>query len=165
MVIGFWSTQDEYGCFSNWFRANIVIDGKTFSCCEQYMMYEKAKLFKDEETANKIDSFALGPREIKALGRQVKNFDPIIWDKVKETIVGTAVLAKFIQYPDLWKKLDSTGDNTIVEASPYDTIWGIGLSTSAAIQDEANWRGTNLLGKITIPKESFNRYYKEIKND
>ena len=71
MVIGFWKRNDEYGCCSNWYPASITIDGKTFSCCEQYMMYQKAILFNDHEIADKIINTTT-PKDIKALGRQLK---------------------------------------------------------------------------------------------
>ena len=150
MVIGFWKRNDEYGCCSNWYPASITINGITFSCCEQYMMYQKAILFDDHEIADKIINTTI-PKDIKALGRQVKNFDPAIWDKHKEMVVGTAVMAKFIQHPDLYKKLQESGDAIMCEAAPNDNIWGIGMAAdNPKMQNPEEWQGTNLLGKIVM---------------
>ena len=114
------------------------------------MMYQKAILFNDYEIADKIINITT-PKDIKALGRQVKNFDPVIWDKHKEMIVGTAVMAKFIQHPDLYKKLQESGDAIMCEAAPNDNIWGIGMAAdNSKMQNPEEWQGTNLLGKIVM---------------
>ena len=91
------------------------------------------------------------PYKIKALGRLVKNFNQEIWDKHKEDIVFNGNLLKFSQNKKLCKQLLATGDKEIVEASPTDTIWGIGLAeTDPDIYDKSKWRGTNLLGKAIM---------------
>ncbi|MCQ2554273.1 MAG: NADAR family protein [Clostridia bacterium] len=150
MVIGFWKRNDKYGFCSNWYPAEIKLEDKTFTCCEQYMMYKKAELFKNADIAEQI-VLTKDPAKIKALGRKVKNFDASIWNANKENIVGTAVMAKFIQHPDLFKKLDASGDNILAESSPSDTIWGIGLAnTDPDMQNPKMWKGTNLLGQIVM---------------
>lgn len=42
-----------------------------------------------------------------------------------------------------------TGDRLLVEASPYDKIWGVGYSAANAAANEGNW-GENLLGKALM---------------
>jgi ribA/ribD-fused uncharacterized protein len=87
------------------------------------------------------------PRTIKNLGRQVKNFDEKIWESYREMIVYNGNLCKFTQSPNLKGVLLETADSIIAEASPYDCIWGIGLSeTDPAAKNQAKWRGLNLLG-------------------
>ena len=115
---------------------------------EQYMMYEKALLFQDQEAAEKIlqtDNVA----DIKALGRSVQHFDDKIWIKVREEIVYKGVREKFRQNPELAENLEKTGEEIIAECAVKDRIWGIGLS----MKDENRhctdrWRGQNLLGEI-----------------
>ena len=117
---------------------------------EQYMMYEKALLFQDQEAAEKIlqtDNVA----DIKALGRSVQHFDDKIWIKVREEIVYKGVCEKFRQNPELAENLEKTGEEIISECAVKDRIWGIGLS----MKDENRhcidrWRGQNLLGKILM---------------
>jgi len=138
----------EASPFSQWYRSTFTSDGLTFHCAEQYMMHGKAKLFGDEEIAREILA-ADHPRKHKALGRKVRNFDDRVWKQEREGIVMAGNRAKFTQDPALRAQLLATAGTTLVEASPYDRIWGIGLSASdPRAQDPSQWRGQNLLGKI-----------------
>lgn len=138
------------GIFSQFFPCTFTEMGVTYNSAEQYMMAQKALLFDDIQTYDKIMSLA-NPYKIKALGRLVKNFNQEIWDKHKEDIVFNGNLLKFSQNKKLCKQLLATGDKEIVEASPTDTIWGIGLAeTDPDIYDKSKWRGTNLLGKAIM---------------
>lgn len=149
-MICFHNPDEENGYLSNWYLSEFIIDDITFSSMEQYMMYEKAILFHDQETAEKIlqtDNVA----EIKALGRTVQNFDDTAWVKSREEIVYKGVLEKFRQNPELRKRLERTGEEVIAECAVKDRIWGIGLS----MKDEdrfcvERWKGQNLLGKILM---------------
>lgn len=138
------------GIFSQFFPCTFTERGVTYNSAEQYMMAQKALLFDDIKTYDKIMSLS-NPSKIKALGRLVKNFNQEIWDKHKEYIVFNGNLLKFSQNKKLCKQLLATGDKEIVEASPTDTIWGIGLAeTDPDIYDKSKWRGTNLLGKAIM---------------
>ena len=149
-MIGFWKVQQPYGQFSNWWLCNIIYDNKTFCSSEQVFMYMKAKLFKDDEVAEKILQ-TTNQKTIKALGREVKNFDQLIWDNFKYSLMYNANELKFSQNPDLKMLLLSTGNEQICEASPLDRIWGIGLSTATLdYRDPTKWRGQNLLGQVLI---------------
>ena len=90
------------------------------------MMAEKARIMVDEDTRMKILQ-AENPKDIKALGRLVKNFDPKKWDENKVSVVTYGNYHKFCQNEELKAFLRSTENKVLVEASPYDTIWGIGL--------------------------------------
>lgn len=134
------------GIYSQWYRAPFSINGIKFNSCEQYMMYEKAMLFGDEEIANKILESET-PAEQKALGKLVKGFDRKIWDMNCLSIVCDGNLAKFSQNPELKEELLATGDRVIVEASPVDFIWGIQRDEDYdGNEDPGQWRGLNLLG-------------------
>ncbi|KAH0792233.1 NADAR family protein [Histomonas meleagridis] len=147
----FWGhqgTKDNItkSCLSQWWPSSFEIEGHTYNCMEQYMMAEKARIFGDEEIRREILSNA-DPKRIKALGRKVKNFDGKKWDEYKNLIVVNGNYFKFSQNPDLHDFLKSTGDKVLVEASPYDKIWGIGIDQSKPeASDPFRWRGTNLLG-------------------
>ena len=149
-MICFHNPDEENGYLSNWYLSEFTVDDITFSSMEQYMMYEKAILFHDQETAKKIlqtDNVA----EIKDLGRIVQNFDDTAWVKSREEIVYKGVLEKFRQNPELRKRLERTGEEVIAECAVKDRIWGIGLS----MKDEDRfcvdrWKGQNLLGKILM---------------
>lgn len=134
--------------FSQWHKSEFKLDGLLFNSTEQYMMYEKARLFGDLDTANKIMQ-TKNVREQKRLGREVKNFDLTIWNQNAMGIVYKGNKAKFQQNPECLKLLLSTKGKTIVEASPTDKIWGIGLTEN---DNDANdifkWKGTNWLGII-----------------
>lgn len=134
--------------FSQWYPCTFTVGENTFNCAEQYMMHGKALLFGDTATAAKILA-AAHPREHKALGRKVKPFDDVIWKRERLAIVRAGSHAKFTQNADLLEKLLATKGSTLVEASPYDKIWGIGLAaTDPRAKDPAQWKGQNLLGKI-----------------
>jgi ribA/ribD-fused uncharacterized protein len=144
------------GPFSQWYSCDIIYKDIKFGCAEQAMMYSKAILFGDEEIAEKILNTD-NPRSQKALGRQVRNFDPVLWDQHKFDIVLGINLKKFDQNLDLKETLLNTDCEYFVEASPYDTIWGIGLGENdPRIHDESQWRGQNLLGKaLDLIKTTF----------
>ncbi|KAI8774084.1 swarming motility protein YbiA [Biomphalaria glabrata] len=134
--------------FSQHHPSKFVIDGITFNCAEQYMMYSKAVLFNDTEMQLKILS-APNPNQQKKFGRQVSNFDEKIWKSKCEDIVKRASIAKFQQNEDLQEELFKTFPKLLVEASPRDTIWGIGLGASdPKAHDKKTWRGQNKLGYI-----------------
>jgi ribA/ribD-fused uncharacterized protein len=134
--------------FSNWHQAMFEVDGVGYSCMEQFMMLQKATLFGDLEIAGLIMT-AKSAREHKALGRQVKGFDEAVWREHREQIVLNGALAKFGQNDDLLKALLATGQKLLVEASPYDTIWGIGMSKDdPRATNPGQWPGQNLLGNI-----------------
>jgi ribA/ribD-fused uncharacterized protein len=138
----------EASPFSQWYRAAFVVDGVSFGCAEQYMMYGKAQLFGDAEVAAEILAVD-HPRAHKALGRKVKPFDDRTWRLNREAIVSAGNRAKFTQNADLRAQLLATRGTTLVEASPYDRIWGIGLAANdPRAADPAKWKGQNLLGKI-----------------
>lgn len=151
--------NDQYvffwnGPFSNWYPAKFVIaynDAEIkFTSSEQAMMYTKAWFFKDYEIAEKI-MLSNDPREQKALGREVKNFDKVLWETSAVSIVKSLLVHKFQQNPRLLKILLDTGDKTIVEASPYDEIWGIKMGVDDPnILDESKWKGKNFLGKALM---------------
>ena len=125
-MVCFHNPEEENGYLSNWYLSEFMVEGITFSSMEQYMMYKKAMLFQDRETAGKIlqtDDVA----EIKALGRGVRNFDDQIWIKSREEIVYKGVLEKFRQNPELSAQLKETGEDVIAECAVKDRIWGIGL--------------------------------------
>jgi ribA/ribD-fused uncharacterized protein len=138
----------EASPFSQWYRCRFEADGRVFNCMEQYMMLGKARLFEDAETAEKIMA-ADHPRQHKALGRKVTPFDDKVWRRERENIVLAGNRAKFTQNEELRALLLATAGTTLVEASPYDRIWGIGLGANdPRAQDPAQWRGQNLLGKL-----------------
>ena len=135
------------GPFSQWHSSKFVIDGVEFSRCEQYMMYKKALMFGDFESAKKV-MLTSNPKEQKQIGREVKGFKDDVWIKYCREIVYDANYAKFTQNPDLLKELMNTGDTELVETSPYDRRWGIGLGAENPFaQDKSTWQGLNWLGQ------------------
>ncbi len=133
-------------CFSQWFASPFTVDNITYSTAEHWMMAEKARLFGDNEIAERILS-ATHPGEVKSLGREIKGFDEETWVKKRFEIVVEGNYHKFTQNADLKDYLLETGDRVLVEASPVDFIWGIGLAKdSKVVEDPTQWRGLNLLG-------------------
>lgn len=145
-------------CLSQWYPCKFKepikdIKGNTvqevnYFCAEQYMMAHKALLFNDLDSFNKIRDSRTA-KECKQLGRQVKNFNQKFWDAHKFDLVVNGNILKFSQNPELANYLSSTGKKVILEASPYDRIWGIGYSKDEAWNNRNNW-GQNLLGKALM---------------
>jgi ribA/ribD-fused uncharacterized protein len=146
----FWghTTKGELGkeCFSQWYPAPFTLNGDMYPTAEHYMMAEKARLFGDAATRTAILQ-TTHPNEAKKLGRTVRSFDEARWNAMRFEVVVQANAAKFRQHPALREFLLSTGTRVLVEASPVDAIWGIGLAQdSPEASQPASWRGLNLLG-------------------
>ncbi len=134
------------GCLSQWWPAEFTVEGVAYASAEHYMMWAKAMLFGDAEVADQIRQ-APHPGAAKALGRQVRGFDDKRWADRRFDLVVTANMAKFGQHAELREFLLSTGQRVLVEASPQDRIWGIGLTADdERAGSPATWLGLNLLG-------------------
>jgi ribA/ribD-fused uncharacterized protein len=133
-------------CFSQWWIAPFQVDGVTYPTAEHWMMAGKAKLFGDTVAFEKI-VVAKTPAAAKKIGRLVQNFDPELWDRHKFELVVTGNGHKFSRHPALKDFLLATGEQVLVEASPMDKVWGIGMAAeSLAAKNPASWKGSNLLG-------------------
>lgn len=149
-IICFHNPDEENGFLSNWFLAFFCLNDMKFSSVEQYMMYSKARCFKDIVVAEQIMK-TNDVATIKSLGRSVSHYDDVIWSQVREKIVFDAVKAKFSQNADLQQLLLNTGDAILAECAVKDLIWGIGLSMKDPNRFDMNkWRGENLLGKVLM---------------
>lgn len=142
------AANDQVGksCFSQWYEASFKLGGVRYASAEHYMMAAKARLFDDRKLLERIlAARSLG--EAKALGREVAGFDEALWSAERMGIVIEGNLGKFGQNASLKKYLLGTADRVLVEASPVDAIWGIGLAaTDPQATEPAAWRGLNLLG-------------------
>lgn len=134
--------------FSQWHPTLFEVEGVRYTCAEQYMMAGKARLFGDTRVLEQVLRAAT-PKQHKALGRKVSPFDAGLWERERERIVYEGNHAKFTQHRDLLDALLATAGTELVEASPLDRIWGVGLGVEdPRIQDPTRWRGLNLLGKV-----------------
>lgn len=134
-------------CFSQWWDGHAFTHkGIRYTTAEHFMMAEKARLFGDEVTLSRI-LMARTPAEAKKLGRLVQGFDNEAWLDARWDIVVQGNLAKFGQIQELKTFLMQTGSRVLVEASPFDRIWGIGMAASTeGAEDPGRWKGLNLLG-------------------
>lgn len=143
------------GPFSQWNEDGFVINNVRYNCAEQWMMAEKARLFGDDACERAILE-SKDPREQKGFGKQVRNFNKARWEAIEDNgkpycwnVVYQGNYAKFSQNPGLKEVLFETAGTTLVEASPYDCIWGIGLGEDdEKALDRSQWRGTNWLGDV-----------------
>ncbi|GAB7346551.1 hypothetical protein MBLNU457_5229t1 [Dothideomycetes sp. NU457] len=144
----FWREFEQpYGFLSQWYESTFEHEGVNYTSTEMWMMYQKAKLFGDEAIAEEMLD-ATKPAQFKALGRKVKGFDEKKWNANKLRIVEEGNYLKFTKcenHTELSKMLLATGEREIVEASPYDKIWGIGFKADGAERCRKHW-GQNLLG-------------------
>lgn len=133
-------------CLSQWYPVGFTHEGIRYPTAEHWMMAEKARLFNDDEILAKI-LVAEKPAVAKKLGREVKNFDVNVWKTEMRKIVANGSYLKFSQNPDLLTFLKTTGNKVLVEASPYDPHWGIGMGKDEAESITPDkWKGTNWLG-------------------
>lgn len=171
-LFGFWGSYNETEqerCLSNFYPARIQLLDPLFEdvdnsplvaeleSSEQAFMYMKATLFEDLDTAKRILEGGHAPQYYKKLGRQVKGFDQSVWNTWKVSIMRTVCLNKFSQNEVLKYHLLSTGDAILVETSPFDSVWGIGLAKQDRYGnkqtdwlDVNKWKGQNLLGFILM---------------
>jgi len=133
-------------CLSQWWPSPFVVDGVTYATAEHWMMAAKARLFEDPEAERRALS-ATHPSEAKKAGRLVRGFDERTWERERFGLVVEGSIHKFTAHPELRAFLLGTGDRVLVEASPVDRVWGIGLTANdEAARDPERWRGPNLLG-------------------
>lgn len=136
------------GPLSQWHPSRFEIDDIAYSHAEQWMMAEKARLFGDANALARIMK-AASPKEQKAIGREVRGFVEEVWNAKVKSIIKIGSRAKFSQNPDLLRQLLQTEGTTLVEASPYDPIYGIGLSANdPRAQSRETWLGLNWLGDV-----------------
>lgn len=159
--VGFWGNKHdtkEEKTFSNFYKSNFTADifdnrKHTFECSEQYFMYRKAIEFQDYETAKKILGSGLSPSEYKEFGRMVKNYDDKKWNEIRYGVMLDGIRHKFTQNTTLKQYLLKTENKIIVETSPFDRIWGIGIAKvnkqgipNNLWKNPSKWKGQNLLG-------------------
>ncbi|PSR14826.1 MAG: DUF1768 domain-containing protein [Bacteroidetes bacterium] len=134
------------GCLSQWYAKGFHVDGEYFETAEHWMMAAKARLFGDEVIREQILANS-SPQIAKQLGRRVSNFDPVAWDEIAFQVVCEGNFYKFSQHRRLKAYLLSTDPLLLVEASPYDVVWGIGMADGdARARQPAQWQGKNKLG-------------------
>lgn len=145
-IICFHNPDEENGFLSNWYLSDFSINGISFTSMEQYMMYQKAVCFQDENIAEQILA-TKDVAKIKELGRCVSGYNDQYWNGVRQIIVFEGLLAKFTQNELLKKQLKDTQNAILAECAVKDCIWGIGLSMndSNRLKPEL-WKGQNLLG-------------------
>lgn len=151
-ILTFWGHRParpgavDQSCLSQWYPAAFEVDGHRFRTAEHFMMAHKAWLFGDERSAARILE-ARSPALAKDLGRRVSGFDDATWTQHRYDVVRRAGEAKFAAHPELAAYLAGTRHRVLVEASPVDRIWGVGLaSDDERIDTPSRWRGLNLLG-------------------
>jgi len=138
--------QVDAACLSQWFPCSFSDEGVAYKTAEHFMMAAKARLFGDNDALADILG-ARSPAEAKAVGRRVRNYDDETWAGARAAAVVRGNIAKFGQHDDLGLFLRATAQRVIVEASPRDRIWGIGLgAANPAARVPSRWRGLNLLG-------------------
>lgn len=135
-------------CLGQWWMSSFVIDGIRYNCAEQYMMAEKARLFDgNEKLLNEKIMVETNPAKHREYGRMVQNYDDTVWNANRKNVVVKGNIAKFSQNEQLKNYLLGTGDKILVEASPYDNIWGIKMAAdNNLILNPNNWKGQNNLG-------------------
>jgi ribA/ribD-fused uncharacterized protein len=154
------------GIYSQWHRSPFTVDGEFYRTAEHFMMAEKARTFGDKAVLAAIMK-TKDPSDAKALGRQIQGWSDLVWQSVRFQVVCRGSFEKFRQNDDLAQELRASGDAQIIEASPYDKIWGVGLDEDAALRwyldqahggdvppEKVTWPGLNLLGKAIMVARS-----------
>lgn len=145
-IICFHNPDEENGFLSNWYLSKFVVNEIEYTSMEQYMMYQKAIYFNDNDIAEQILE-TQDVAQIKGLGRLVSNYNDNIWNGIRQIIVYEGLIAKFTQNKNLYKNLKDTKNAILAECAVRDCIWGIGLSmTDPKRLDINEWKGQNLLG-------------------
>lgn len=149
-IICFHNPEEENGYLSNWYLSDFIWEDISFTSAEQYMMYRKAILFNDTDTASQILE-TIDVASIKSLGRTVTPYIDSVWAEKRYELVYPGIYEKFKQNSDLCNKLLSTGDAILAECAVKDKIWGIGISMHDLRRfSPQQWKGQNLLGKALM---------------
>lgn len=145
-MVCFHDPDKEYGFLSNWYMSDFIENGRTYTSVEQYLMYGKAKVFKDEEMQQAILS-TNDVSMIKNYGRQVKGYNETIWNGFRQLVLYRGLRLKFSQNEELKQNLINTGEDILVECAKTDKIFACGVSMKDPIRfDITKWSGKNLLG-------------------
>lgn len=148
--LGFWKEDEHLGCCSNWHPTGFDYRGTHFPTGEHWMMWQKARLMGDREKASQILA-APTPRRAKELGGEVAPYDDALWDAVREQMVYYGVREKFLANDLERNLLLSTGSALLAEASPYDRVWGVGVTEDdPRFANPVKWEGENLLGRACM---------------
>lgn len=148
--LGFWREGEPLGCLSNWHPTGFDFRGTRFATGEHWMMWQKACLMGDLKKASQI-LVAPTPRRAKELGGEVAPYDGALWDAVREQLVYYGVREKILANDSARSALLSTGSALLAEASPYDRVWGVGMtSDDPRFANPAKWDGENLLGRACM---------------
>jgi ribA/ribD-fused uncharacterized protein len=142
----FWGGRQPKGCLSQWYPSPFTLGGVEYATAEHYMMAEKARLFGDTAAVEKILADP-DPARAKGFGRRVQGFDEDAWAEARYGIVLRGSIAKFGAHEKPREFLLGTTGKVLVEASPLDTVWGIGFDEhQPEARRPSRWRGLNLLG-------------------
>lgn len=145
-MICFHDPDKEYGFLSNWYMSDFIEDGMLYTSVEQYLMYGKAVVFKDEEMQQAILA-THDVAEIKKYGRQVKGYNETVWNGLRQLVLYRGLWLKFSQNEELKQKLIATGNEMLVECARTDKIFACGMSMKDPMRfDMSKWSGKNLLG-------------------
>ena len=145
-MICFHDPDKEYGFLSNWYMSDFIEDGRLYTSMEQYLMYGKAAVFKDEEMQQAILT-THDVAEIKQYGRQVKGYNETVWNGFRQLVLYRGLWLKFSQNEELRQKLIDTGNDMLVECARNDKIFACGISMKDPMRfDMSKWSGKNLLG-------------------
>ena len=138
--------EEPYGFLSNWYMSDFLLDGMKFNSNEQYIMYRKAQLLGDEESAGAILA-AKTPKAYQELGWGVNPFNEALWHGMRQMIAARGLYAKFSQNEALKKQLLATDNACLVECAYKDLNWACGWHLrDEERRDISKWRGKNLLG-------------------
>lgn len=168
--ISFWGHTSDSGkvdraCLSQWYDCAFEVEGVRYHTAEQYVMAQKAALFNDRHAYAGIMA-SDSPADCRVFGRKLQGFDRKAWNLAKYGIVLKGSIAKFGQNPQLWSYLDDTGDSVLVEANPYDDVWGVRLSIDdPRTENPSEWRGRNMLGFALMETRDILRRRAEFEED
>jgi ribA/ribD-fused uncharacterized protein len=178
-IIAFWRPTDQYAYFGQWYKSDFELTAdicqsmpnkikeldlykekfdvlqklakeRYYTTAEKFMMMGKAALFRDNKAFNRMAETE-SPKTHRILGKTVQNFVKDEWDQYCQDIVKIGNYLKFSQNEELMKHMKDTGKALLVEASPFDNIWGIGIRFDHPnVQFVEKWKGTNYLGECLM---------------
>ena len=149
LILFFGNKDPQYGLLSNFAQCPFISTAGPVYTSEQLFMMFKAQHFGDKEAFEELKTVT-EPKTAKAIGRRVKRFSDAEWDRVRYQYMCKALMEKFSCNSAARAVLMSTNNALLAEASPFDTIWGIGYGKSNPLASTGPWRGQNLLGKALM---------------
>ena len=142
--------DSEWGEFCNQYPSPFTYMGIGFETVEQFLYYMKAVFGRSKATAEKILECGGNSSALQKASRKQRALENNSWDSVRSQIMRLGMRQKFLQNPELRKKLLGTGFRLLVDVSKEGLLDRLLSSSDDWVRDPGKWKGRNATGKALM---------------